>query len=47
MKNVMQSMQLTVGKERVHEAEDAIKDIEQEEEDPTYLPESVDEADFS
>ena len=47
MKNVMQSIQLTVRKERVHEAEDAIKDIEQEEEDPTYVPESVGESDFS
>lgn len=47
MKNVMQSIQLTVRKERVYGAEDAIKDIEQEEEDPTYVPESVGESDFS
>ena len=47
MKNVMQSIQLTVRKERVHEVEEAIKDIEQEEEDPTYVPESVGESDFS
>ena len=47
VKNVMQSIQLTVQKERVHEAEDAIKDREQEKEDPTYVPESFGESDFS
>ena len=47
VKNVMQSILLTVPKERVHEAEDAIKDREQEEEDPTYVPESFGESDFS